>query len=72
MKKIVFSEKTNEAILKKLPDGQAQTHRTLPFQKNRASKKELKSELTHARPQTYKYAWTKHRERERERERVTS
>ena len=47
MKKIVFSEKTNEAIPKKLPDGQVQTHRTLPFQKNRASKKELKSELTH-------------------------
>lgn len=66
MKKIVFSEKTNEAIPKKLPDGQVQTHRTLPFQKKPGVQKGIKIwTYTHARPQTYKHAWT-HRERERE------
>lgn len=65
IKKIVFSEKTNEAIPKKLPDGQVQTHRTLPFQKKPGVQKGIKIwTYTHARPQTYKHAWT-HRERER-------
>lgn len=64
MKKIVFSEKTNEAIPKKLPDGQVQTHRTLPFQKKPGVQKGIKIwTYTHARPQTYKHAWTQ-RERE--------